>query len=120
MADDVGYILRANAELASRAEVDERTIYDVPYTIGPDHFRVTAEATENPEACVLLFGDLLTFGIGVKDDETYAAQIVIKSGGRVAAKNFAVGGWGPHQFLADCNPVAFSVQSDAGQQTLYF
>ena len=80
--------------------MDGRTIYDVIYTIGPDHFRVVAEATENPEACVLLFGDSFTFGIGVSDDETYAAQIVIKSRGRVAAKNFAVGGWGPHQFLA--------------------
>ena len=100
LADDVGYIPRANAELAAHAEVDGRTIYDVTYTIGPDHFRVVAEATENPETCVLLFGDSFTFGIGVNDDETFAAQIVIKSRGRVAAKNFAVGGWGPHQFLA--------------------
>jgi hypothetical protein len=99
-ADDVGYIPRANAEVTERPEVHGRTIYDVTYTIGPDHFRVVAEATENPEACVLLFGDSLTFGIGVNDDETYAAQIVIKSRRRVAAKNFAIGGWGPHQFLA--------------------
>ena len=32
--------------------------------------------------------------------ETTAAQIVIKSKGRVAAKNLGIGGWGPHQLLA--------------------
>src|SRR6185436_10249274 len=34
------------------------------------------------------------------DDETFAAQIVTLSGGRVAAQNFGMSGWGPHQFLA--------------------
>ncbi len=61
---------------------------------------VVPKAIENADACVLLFGDSFTFGAGVSDEETYAAQIVMQSGGRVATQNFAVGGWGPHQFLA--------------------
>jgi hypothetical protein len=98
--DDVGYIPKANTRM-TRAEVEGRTFHhDVVYTTGPDHFRVVPEAAENPDACVLLFGDSFTFGDGVSDDETYAAQIVTRSGGRVAAQNFAVSGWGPHQFLA--------------------
>jgi hypothetical protein len=86
--------------MTARAEVEGRTIYDVVYTTGPDHFRVMPQATETPDACVLLFGDSFTFGDGVADEETYAAQIVKQSGRRVAAQNFAVSGWGPHQFLA--------------------
>ncbi len=100
LADDVGFIPRANVQMTARADAGGRTIYDVIYTIGPDHFRVVPEAAENSDACVLLFGDSFTFGDGVSDDETYAAQIVKRSGRRVAAQNFAVSGWGPHQFLA--------------------
>ena len=100
LVDDVGFIPRANAQMTARAEVEGRTIYDVVYTTGPDHFRAMPQATETPDACVLLFGDLFTFGDGVGDEETYAAQIVQLSSRRVAAQNFAVSGWGPHQFLA--------------------
>jgi hypothetical protein len=100
LVDDVGYVPRANARM-TRAEAEgRRTNNDVVYTIGPDHFRVVPEAVENPDACVLSFGDSFTFGVGVSDEETYAAQITTQSGGRVATQNFAVGGWGPHQFLA--------------------
>jgi hypothetical protein len=85
----------------TRAEVEGRTFTnDVVYTTGPDHFRVVPEVPPNPDACVLLFGDSFTFGDGVSDEETYAAQIVKWSGRRVAVQNFAVSGWGPHQFLA--------------------
>ncbi len=100
LVDDVGYIPKANARM-TRAEVEGHpTSNDVVYTTGPDHFRVVPAAAETPEACVLLFGDSFTFGDGVSDEETFAAQVVTRSGRRVAAQNFAVSGWGPHQFLA--------------------
>jgi len=100
LVDDVGYVPRANAQM-TRAEVEGRAFTnDVVYTTGPDHFRVVPEAPPNPDACVLLFGDSFTFGDGVSDEETYAAQIAKRSRRRVAAQNFAVSGWGPHQFLA--------------------
>lgn len=98
--DDVGYLPKANSRLRGGPIVNGQRLYDVAYTIGPDHFRVVPEAIDKPDACVLLFGDSFTFGDGVKDDETFAAQIVTLSGGRVAAQNFAMTGWGPHQFLA--------------------
>jgi hypothetical protein len=100
LADDVGYIPKANKRATERELVGDRAIYDVAYTTGPDHFRVVPDAADKSEACVLLFGDSFTFGIGVNDDETFAAQIVKRSAGRVTVKNLAVGGWGPHQFLA--------------------
>lgn len=99
-ADDVGYLPKANAEMAARSEVDGQLIYDVTYNTGPDHFRVVPPANQDAEACVLVFGDSFTFGVGVGNDETYAAQIVMLSDRRVAAHNFGVSGWGPHQFLA--------------------
>src|SRR5262245_8045495 len=79
-----------------------QVIYDVVYTTGADHFRAVP-AADHPERCVLLFGDSFTFGEGVNDDETSAAQIIIKSKGKVTAKNFGVAGWGPHQFWPDCS-----------------
>ena len=100
LADDVGYIPKANARATVRAEADGQTVYDVDYTTGPDHFRTVPEPLGNPDACVLAFGASFTFGDGVRDDETYPAQIVSLSGGHVAAQNFAVSGWGLHQFLA--------------------
>jgi hypothetical protein len=99
-ADDVGYIPKANERVTERELAGERTIYDVTYTTGPDHFRVVPDAADKPDACVLLFGDSFTFGVGVNDDETFAVQVVKQSVGRIAVKNLAVGGWGPHQFLA--------------------
>ncbi|SEO70929.1 hypothetical protein SAMN02990966_02667 [Rhodospirillales bacterium URHD0017] len=100
LADDVGYIPRANARMTRAAVEERRTNDDVVYTTGADHFRVVPGTAEEADACVLLFGDSFTFGVGVNDEETFAAQIVKESGRRVAAQNFAVSGWGPHQFLA--------------------
>lgn len=98
--DDVGFIAEAGRHVTSRKLLGDRVIYDVVYTTGPDHFRVVPAVDEKPSRCVLLFGDSFTFGEGVNDDETSAAQIVKRSEGRVAAKNLGISGWGPHQFLA--------------------
>jgi hypothetical protein len=98
--DDVGFVAKANRHVASRKLLGDRVLYDAVYTTGPDHFRVVPAADEKPSRCVLLFGDSYTFGEGINDDETAAAQIVKKSEGRVAAKNLGISGWGPHQFLA--------------------
>lgn len=100
LVDDVGYITKANAHVRARELAGSRILYDVSYTTGPDHFRIVPSAVENPDGCVLLFGDSFTFGEGVNDDETSAAQIVKKSEGRVAAKNLGMRGWAVHQFLA--------------------
>ena len=67
---------------------------------GPDKSGRCRPADYGAKSCVLLFGDSFTFGTGVGDEETYAAQIVTLSGRKVAVHNLRVGGWGPHQLLA--------------------
>ena len=39
LVDDVGYVPGANTRMAAHSEVEGRTIFDVVYTTGPDHFR---------------------------------------------------------------------------------
>jgi hypothetical protein len=122
LADDVGYIPRANVRKEVREQApDGRTIFDTVYTTGPDHFRIVPSAAPNPEACVLLFGDSFTFGFGVADQETSAAQLVKRSKGTVAAHNFAVSGWGPHQFLAGLQSGRFpkAVRCDKPTDAVY-
>ena len=99
-ADDVGFIPIANKRVTAREMAGDRQLYNVTYTIGPDHFRIVPDAPPNSESCLLVFGDSFTFGEGVNDGETYAAQIVLKGAGKIAVQNLAIGGWGPHQFLA--------------------
>lgn len=96
---DVGFISQPNKHVTARKLLDSRIIYDVAYTTGPDHFRIVPKV-DNAQRCLLQFGDSFTFGEGVNDEETSAAQIVAKSNGQVEVKSLGVGGWGPHQFLA--------------------
>lgn len=96
---DVGFIALPNKHVTAVRKLDGRVIYDASYTTGPDSFRVVP-TVENARRCVLLFGDSFTFGEGVNDDETTAAQIVAKSKGQVEVKSLGIGGWGPHQFLS--------------------
>jgi hypothetical protein len=95
--DDVGFIARPSQRVTERKMLGEQTVYDVVYAVGPDRFRIMPRL-EGAGACVLLFGDSYTFGVGVNDDETYAWQLARHGG--IAAHNFAIGGWGPHQMLA--------------------
>jgi hypothetical protein len=97
--DDVGFIAQPNKHVTARRLLDSRVIYDASYTTGPDRFRVVPKVEDAPR-CLLQFGDSFTFGEGVDDDETSAAQIVAKSRGQVEVKSLGIGGWGPHQFLA--------------------
>jgi hypothetical protein len=97
--EDVGFMALPDKHVTAVRKLDGRVIFDASYTTGPDGFRVVPRA-ENAQRCVLLFGDSFTFGEGVNDDETTAAQIVTRSKGQVEVKNLGIGGWGPHQFLS--------------------
>jgi hypothetical protein len=98
-AEDVGYIPRPDQHVtAKRVTEDGTTVYDVAYTIGADQFRVTPPV-QAPRACVPVFGDSFAFGEGLQDDETLSSRLVADGGGQVAAQNFGIGGWGPHQML---------------------
>lgn len=98
--DDVGYLLKPDQRVTARRVGPGRTIYDVTYGIGPDGFRVMPPEPADPGACIALFGDSNTFGIGVQDSETYAWRLAERGKGRLAVYNFGIGGSGPHQMLA--------------------
>ena len=92
-AIDVGYIGRADHRVTSRVvTASGKLVYDVAYTIGPDHFRVTPQADAPHTACVSVFGDSFAFGTGLNDDQTFAWRLVDESGGRTAAQIFAFPG----------------------------
>jgi hypothetical protein len=98
--DDVGYLLKPNQRVTAERTTPGHVVYDVTYGIGPDGFRVMPPAPADPAACVVLFGDSNTFGIGVNDDQTYAWKLAERGKGKIAVYNFGIGGAGPHHMLA--------------------
>ncbi|SKA05047.1 hypothetical protein SAMN02745126_03328 [Enhydrobacter aerosaccus] len=98
--DDVGYLPKPNQRITARRVVPGKVVYDVTYGIDGNGFRAMPRNSTDPEACVLLFGDSNTFGIGVNDTETYASQLAERGKGKIAVYNFGIGGSGPHQMLA--------------------
>lgn len=100
LVDDVGHAPKPNARMTDRGEAEGHHRFDVTYSTGPDGFRAVPKANADSSTCVLLFGGSFVFGNGVEDGETFAAQLVKLSNGRVAVHNFGVSGWGPHQVLA--------------------
>ena len=88
----------ANKQVTAR-EGGRPPAFNVTYTRGPDQFRIMPEAPLNSESCLLAF-EICSHSAWVNDSETYAAQVVLKSAGKIAAQNLAHEGWGPHQFLA--------------------
>ncbi len=100
-AGDVGYVPRANQQVTARRVTSTGdVVYDVKYSVGPDHFRITPASAPDPAACVAVFGDSFAFGEGINDNETFGSQLVQGSNGSIATQIFGIGGWGPHQFLA--------------------
>jgi hypothetical protein len=85
---------RANA----REVNGDQVIFDVSYTINASGMRETP-GPETAPCHVVIFGDSLTFGWGLPDHETLAAQFVSAANGRYKAYNFAFPGYGPHQML---------------------
>jgi len=72
-------------------------IFDTDYTIGPQLTRRVISATEGPT--VAFFGDSMTFGIGLSDDQTLPQQFADQTGRRFRVFNLAISGFGPQQFL---------------------
>lgn len=117
--DALGYAPDAGRHVTARKRYGDSVLYDVVYTIGPDGLRVTPPTSGSPEtSCIVFFGDSVTFGEGVRDDETYPALVAHKVAGAYPVRNFAFSGYGPHQMLAAlqsghvertaaCRPVQF-------------
>jgi uncharacterized protein Usg len=116
--DLLGYAPRENTRVTARKFYGTSLIYDVVYTIGSNGLRITPLAKGANRGCVVFFGDSVTFGEGVNDEESFPFRVGLKTAGEYAARNFAFSGYGPHQMLAnlqahregtllDCTPTHF-------------
>jgi hypothetical protein len=77
---------------------DARIIYQVRYSIGADGLRITPGSSAAGGDSAVFLGDSVTFGDGVNDSETLAAQFAAaRPGWRVS--NAALSGYGTHQML---------------------
>lgn len=77
---------------------DGGLIYDVVYSIGRDHFRITPGNGSGPQR-VNFLGCSVTFGEGLNDDQTLPYYFAQRQRG-VEVQNFAFSGYGPQQALA--------------------
>jgi hypothetical protein len=68
------------------------------YSIDSYGYRLVPGRNSTSSRCVALFGDSITFGMGVNDDRT-AAALLQKSLPTVRVFNFGFLGWGPNQTL---------------------
>ena len=76
-------------------------IYDTTYTIGPDGLRIEPPvATTAAQGCVLFFGDSVTFGEGLHDDETMPYRVALEMGSAWRVYNFSFHGYGAQHMLA--------------------
>ena len=98
--DLLGYRPKMGSRVTARKLHADTVIYDVVYSINADGLRVMPTSGPHPARhCAVFFGDSITFGEGVGDEDAYPYQVVAGSGGAVAGFNFAFSGYGPHQML---------------------
>ena len=72
-------------------------IFDVAYAIDEHLNRKVVSAETGP--VVAFFGDSMTFGEGLPDDETLPQSFADLTGRKMRVHNFGVPGYGPQQFL---------------------
>lgn len=98
----LGYALKPNARVrVVLRRSGGQVIYDVRYTFDGFGRRVTPAPgpTRRAQRALLCFGDSLTLGEGVNDDQTLPAALARALPG-TAVYNYGVKGYGPHQVLA--------------------
>ena len=93
--------------------------FDVDINAAGDRDDPPGEQLPGAALRVLLLGDSYTFGIGLARAETIEAQLERESGGRVAAYNLGVGGYGPSDTLAHYRERKRSLEAFAPTDTLF-
>lgn len=107
-SDTLGYKPRANSRCRSNAKYGNETVYDVVYTIDTHSRRETPLLNSRPpDKFALLFGGSFSFGEGLSDNETMAAQLTRFAPG-YRAYNFGFFGYGPQQMLENLKNSAIS------------
>jgi len=98
--DLLGYAPDAGARVTARKLYKDEVIYDVVYNIGPDGFRVAPPFRNPPQGCAVFFGDSITFGEGLADNQALPFKAGEGTGRSFKTVNLAFSGYGPHQMLA--------------------
>ena len=90
-----------NQRIRHTLRVRNRLFVDAVYTINEFGLRVVPSSQGGPgDATIVFMGCSFTYGIGVQDDETLPDQVAARSPG-TNVLNFAFGGYGPQQMLAN-------------------
>ena len=96
----LGYKPAENLEIVSRMMREGEEVYSAWYTTSENGWRVTPfDETLPRDQFLLFFGDSITFGLGVDDDQTlpsWAAGLALD----FEPYNFGFSGYGPEQMVA--------------------
>jgi hypothetical protein len=108
-ADDMlGYAPNPNVSVTAKEYFGPTLLYDVVYTFDAEGLRLAPPTNATgARDCLVFFGDSVTFGEGVKNDQTFPYLIGVKTHGRYLIRNFAFSGYGPHQMLANLESPLF-------------
>ena len=95
----LGYRPRPGLSATAIKKLDGQLVYDARYTVGSDGLRIAPPVPANPALCIIMFGDSLTWGEGVNDQDTVAYRLGVLAGARAKVLNFAFTGYSAHQML---------------------
>ena len=97
--DALGYVPAADVQVCpSRVTIKGREVYNVTCTFREGR-RVTPEHPRARKA-VFFFGCSFTAGYGVQDREAFPWRVGERLGEEWQVRNYALSGYGPHQFVA--------------------
>lgn len=98
--DLLGYGPAPGIRADARKVVGGALVYDVVYGIDANGLRRAPPGRDGSRSCVLFFGDSVTFGEGVGDEQAMPYRVGVRSDGRHRVLNYGFHGYGPHQMLA--------------------
>jgi hypothetical protein len=95
----LGYAPIKRGPITAKKYQGTAVVYDVTYNLGAHGLRRSSpDGVMQAQPCVVFFGDSLTFGEGVEDDE--AMPYLVSHLTKAKVYNFGFHGYGPHQMLA--------------------
>jgi hypothetical protein len=95
----LGYRPRPGMSIVAEKKYFEQTIYKAAYSVGDDGLRISPPAVEHPRGCIIVFGDSISWGEGVADEQAFPYQIGLLTKGDIAVTNFSFTGYSAHQML---------------------
>ena len=100
------------------SKVSRKTIYDIHFNIDSHHRRITPVSAQAQKA-IVMFGDSVTFGEGVLDQET-APSLLGQLRQDTQVFNMGLSGSGPGEFLYEVSQRPFARLTDLTQEKKTF